>query len=80
MSTGVWQDVTGTDLKAGDVLRVKHEAYASNAGKLHNGRLVKVINVEDGDVHVTTIDMKLPFIARARHAAYRLERKVVSAQ
>lgn len=32
--------------------------------------------VKDGDVHVASADYKLPYLANARHAPYKLERKV----
>lgn len=73
----LWADVSASDLKTGDVLRVKVDAYKTAAGKIHNGRLVRVIDVKDGDVHVTTIDLRLPYVSGARHAPYRLEKKVV---
>ena len=72
-----WQDVETTSVSTGDVLRVKQDAYFGAAGSTHNGRIVKVLDVKDGDVHVTSIDLRLPYIANARHAAYRLEKKVI---
>jgi len=71
-----WVDVSAQTIKQGDVLRVKLDAYATSAGKMHNGRLVRVREVKDGDVRVHTIDLKTPHINDARHAPHRLERKV----
>ena len=71
-----WEDVQHATLNIGDVVRVKVDAYAaSGVGKTHNGRLMRVIDIKDGDVLVTSIDMKLPYIPAARHAMYRLEKK-----
>jgi hypothetical protein len=72
-----WKDVEPSSALIGEVLRVKQDAYFGAAGSAHNGRIVKVLDVKDGDVHVTSIDLRLPYIANARHAAYRLEKKVV---
>jgi Ni,Fe-hydrogenase III large subunit len=72
-----WKDVDIASISAGDVLRVKQTAYSSAAGAAHNGRIVKVIEVKDGDIHVTSIDLRTPHITNARHPAYRLEKKVV---
>jgi len=76
MSVSAWIDVQTSAISSGDILRVKLDAYKSDVGKLHNGRLVKVLMVKDGDVHVTSADYKLPYLANSRHAAYKLERKV----
>lgn len=73
-----WADVDCMSLSVGDILRVKFDAYQTSVGKIHNGRLVRVIEVKDGDVHVVTADYKLPYLPRARHAPYRLEKKVLS--
>ena len=72
----LWMSVEMADIKIGDVLRVKNDAYDGKAAKTHNGRLVRVIDRGDGDVIVCTIDMKMPYLAKTRHAPYRLERKV----
>jgi hypothetical protein len=71
-----WIDVSSQSISPGDVLRVKNDAYSSSAGKIHNGRLVRVHEVKDGDVRVATIDLKTPHILDARHAPHRLEKKV----
>jgi signal peptidase I len=77
MTETAWVDVESMTINVGDILRVKHDAYDSKVGNIHNGRIVRVIEVKDGDVHVTTADYKTPYLSRARHAPYRLERKVV---
>lgn len=74
----VWEDAVNLTISIGDVLRVKNNAYTTDAGKLHNGRLVKVTNIKDGDVYVTTIDYKLPHVTSARHPMYKLEKKLVT--
>lgn len=73
-----WEDAVNLTISVGDVLRVKNNAYTTDAGKLHNGRLVKVTDIKDGDIYVTTIDYKTPHIQSARHPAYKLEKKIVT--
>jgi hypothetical protein len=74
----LWEDASSLEIKIDDVLRVKKDAYGTDAGRLHNGRLVKVVEVKDGDIYVTTIDYKTPHIPSARHPAYKLEKKIAS--
>ena len=76
MPDDLWTGVEMKDIRVGDVLRVRKDAYTGKAAEAHNGRLVKVIDRKDGDVVVHTIDMKLPYMTGTRHAPYRLERKV----
>lgn len=64
------------DIKIGDVLRVRLDAYTGKTADVHNGRLVRVLDRKDGDVIVSTIDMKMPYMTGTRHAPYRLERKI----
>jgi hypothetical protein len=73
----IWKDISALDVSVGDTVRVKTDAYRTAVGDIHNGRLVRITDIKDGDIHVTTIDLKLPYISGARHAAYRLEKKVV---
>jgi hypothetical protein len=74
----LWEDASALDVNVDDVLRVKKDAYKTDAGRLHNGRLVKVVDIKDGDIYVTTIDYKTPHIHSARHPAYKLEKKIAA--
>jgi len=74
----LWADASDLDVQVDDVLRVKKDAYRTDAGRLHNGRLVKVVEIREGDIYVTTIDYKTPHIASARHPAYKLEKKIAA--
>ena len=71
-----WKEVTSREVEIGDVLRVKMDAYSTDAGVLHNGRLVEVTNVSNGDVFVKTIDNVVPGISEARHPVYKLEKRI----
>ena len=74
----LWEDASALEVNVDDILRVKKDAYKTDAGRLHNGRLVKVVDIKDGDIYVTTIDYKTPHIQSARHPAYKLEKKIVT--
>lgn len=71
----LWEDVYPGKIHVGDILRVKLDAYSTDAGRLHNGRLVVVTEVNGGDVYVKTIDYKQPYIKLARHSPYKLEKR-----
>lgn len=75
LAMGEWQEVQRKDVIVGEILRVKHDAYSTDAGVFHNGRLVEVIKVDNGDVYVRTIDKQTPEIHEARHPHYKLERQ-----
>lgn len=76
MKNDAWVDVDPFSLTPGEVLRVKTNAYATDAGTLHNGRLVEVLRVESGDVYVKTVDEIAPEIHEARHPPYKLEKRI----
>lgn len=76
MKASHWKDVSCASVQVGDILRVKLDAYSTKGCAIHNGRIVKVVDVRNGDIHVTTIDCSLPFIKEARHSPYKLEKAV----
>lgn len=76
MKASKWVDVSCETLSIGEIVRVKLDAYSTNSCLFHNGRLVKVTNISGGDVYVTSIDYKTPFIKTARHSPYKLEKAV----
>ena len=72
----VWEEVNPGELQLGDEVRVSHAAYSSyDVGRLHNGRLCRVIGLQNGDVVVETIDGRHPPLKKVHHPAYKLERK-----
>lgn len=71
-----WQELTSGVTAVGDVLRVKRNAYSTDAGVIHNGRLVEVTKISNGDIFVRTIDGLEPEILEARHPAYKLEKRI----
>lgn len=72
-----WQEVTTNKISVGEVLRVKTSAYSTDAGDIHNGRLVEVLRISDGDVYVKTIDNRKPPIKITMHPPHKLERLVI---
>ena len=75
-SDSVWQEVTTNKISVGDILRVKDSAYNTDAGKIHNGRFVQVLQISDGDVCVKTIDNRKPPVNYTKHPPHKLERLV----
>lgn len=63
------------DLKKGDLVRVKLSAYAGSAGKLHNGRHCKVMEIRQGDVITRSIDGEEPMLVGTRHSPHVLEKR-----
>lgn len=76
-SSSIWQEVTTDKISVGDILRVKDLAYNTDAGKIHNGRFVQVLQILNGDVHVKTIDNRQPPVEYTRHPPHKLERLVI---
>ena len=72
-----WLAVHSKNVVAGDVVRVRSSAYRGELGKIHNGRLCKVLEARDGDIIVCSIDEMLPYLSRTHHAPHTLEKRVV---
>ena len=49
-------------IKAGDIVKVSSNAFNGKLGEMHNGRIVKVIEVSSGDVIVESVDNKNPVL------------------
>ena len=76
-SMDYWLAVHSKNVVAGDVVRVRSGAYRGELGKIHNGRLCKVLETRDGDIVVCSIDEMLPYLGRTHHAPHTLEKRVV---
>lgn len=61
----------------GDVVRVRHDAFSGSTGRIHNGRVGKVLFVRSGDISVRSTDDLDPFLDGARYRAENLEYRVV---
>ena len=53
---GVWVDVIPGQVFKGDIVRVRTDAFSTDAGAYHNGRVGKVVDVRYGDVIFRSTD------------------------
>lgn len=71
------QCVSGGQTRVGDVVRIKHNAYKSEAGVIHNGRVGKVTGIRSGDVIFRSTDGLEPFLDNTHHSFQALEKRVL---
>lgn len=72
-----WISAQPGAIKVGDTVRVRSNAYAAEAGLLHNGRKGRVIAIRYGDIIIRTIDNIEPSLSSAHHSPHHLEKLVV---
>lgn len=72
-----WIQVEPGFIKVGDEVRVRHDAYPDDVGRLHNGRRGKVVATRYGDIIIKTTDNVQPAMSGAHHSPYKLEKLVV---
>lgn len=72
-----WIDAMPGQIKVGDIVRVKHDAYDGKLGQIHNGRRCKIIAARSGDIIVNSIDNKEPKIDGAHHSPYKVQKLVL---
>jgi len=71
----VWTPVTQAgQVHTRDTVRVRHDAYSDEAGRMHNGRRGRVIAVRYGDVIIRYDDGRQPPFDAVHHPPTRLER------
>lgn len=63
-----WQDSHITEMSVGDVVRVKDDAYKTDIGVVHNGRICEILEIHYGDVIVRSIDDRAPVLLRTHHS------------
>ncbi len=74
---GVWQPVqVGFNVQVGNTVRVRKNAFEGAAGRMHNGRVGRVVAKRSGDIIVRSTDGKLPFLDSAHYPPSSLELKV----
>lgn len=66
----------GFMLQVGDTVRVRSDAFSGEAGRVHNGRIGRVVAKRSGDIIVKHIDGIEPSRDDARYPAASLEKKV----
>lgn len=71
-----WVDVQPGNIKVGDVVRVKVDAFTEKLGTIHNGRRGIVVGVRYGDVIVNDTDGKTPPLKGVHYSPYKLEKRL----
>jgi hypothetical protein len=73
---GVWTDAMPGNIKVGDVVRVKVDAFGPEMGPIHNGRLGVIVAVRSGDIIVNSTDDVEPKLAGTHYSPYHLQKLV----
>jgi hypothetical protein len=73
---GAWIPVHVRNVRPGDIVRVRENAYSGATGHAHNGRICKVLEVKGGDIIVKSIDDRLPLLDKTYHSPTVLEKEV----
>jgi len=71
-----WEPLRPGFITVGDEVRVMHDAYEGDLGRVHNGRRGKVVAVRYGDVIFKSTDGKNPVLDGAHYTPYKLEKLV----
>lgn len=74
-----WVDVQPGNIKIGDTVRVKVDAFAEKLGTIHNGRRGTVVGVRYGDVIMNDTDGKTPPLKGVHYSPYKLEKRLKKA-
>ena len=72
----VWVSAQPGQLKVADQVRVKHNAYDGELGRVHNGRKASVVGIRYGDIIVRSTDDKEPFLDGAHYSPHVLEVRI----
>ena len=75
---GEWVAAQPGKLKVTDIVRVKADAYDGDLGKIHNGRIGRIVGIRYGDIVVKMIDGKQPHIEGAHYSPHLLDKLVQS--
>jgi hypothetical protein len=71
-----WVALQPGQIKVGDVVRVKADAFTDKLGPIHNGRRGSVAAVRYGDVIFNDTDGKKPELKGVHYSPYKLEKRV----
>jgi hypothetical protein len=74
-----WVDVQPGNIKVGDTVRVKIDAFSEKLGTIHNGRKGTVVGVRYGDVIMNDTDGKTPALKGVHYSPYKLEKRIKKA-
>jgi len=71
-----WIAAHPTNTKIGDIVRVKEDAFNTDLGEAHNGRVCEVIEIKSGDFVVKSIDDRDPLLKKTYYSPNILEKRV----
>ena len=71
-----WIQAHAVNTKVGDIVRVKDDAFSTQLGMTHNGRLCEVLEIRGGDFIVKSVDNKKPVLKRTFYSPNILEKRV----
>lgn len=73
----VWKPVqVGFMIQVGDTVRVRRDAFKDAAGRVHNGRVGRVLAKRSGDIIVRSTDGQIPYLDAAHYPPSALELKI----
>ncbi len=73
----IWKPVNvGFNVQVGHTVRVRKDAFSGEAGRLHNGRVGRVLAKRSGDIIIRTTDDKQPYLDGAHYPPSALELRV----
>lgn len=73
---GTWVAAQPGQLSVTDIVRVKLDAYSGSLGRIHNGRICKIVAIRYGDIVVKSVDNKDPILEGAHYSPHSLEKLV----
>lgn len=71
-----WVDVIPGSIRVGQEVRVKSDAFNTEAGRVHNGRRGKVVAIRFGDVIFRSTDNQNPLLDGVHYSPYKLQMRV----
>ena len=74
--SGTWYPAQPGQIRVADIVRVRVDAFTGDPGRVHNGRVGKVVGVRYGDIIVKTIDNRVPVLDGAHYSPHMLEKLV----
>ena len=72
----IWVEAVPGQLKVADRVRVKHNAFTNETGRVHNGRSGVIVAIRYGDIIVRMTDGKEPNLDGAHYSPFNLEKRV----
>jgi hypothetical protein len=72
----IWVPVLMGTIQRGDTVRVKSDAYSGASGKVHNGRVGRVVGARSGDVIFKSTDNVAPALEGTHYRPDLLEKRI----